>query len=191
MITALLLLSYIGLQAGFVWARYAVFRIDGPTPPGVRVIEVSTLLSIALGIALIAGRHAGLAVADAAALALAGASAAMFGWALRSVRRRQLSAAFSRDLPAELLRTGAFGFVRNPFYRAYLLAHAVPLLAARSAWGLLPLAGMALVYRRAVQLEERKFVASPLGAEWQRYALSTGRFLPHLPSRHKSRESPT
>lgn len=191
MTTALLILCFVSLQAAFIWARFAVFRVDGPAPPGVRVIEASTLLCMVLGIVLIARRSAAHAVVDAAALVLACTSAAMFAWALRSVRRQQLSAAFSRDMPAELLCRGAFGFVRNPFYVAYLLAHAVPLLASRQAWALLPLAWMALLYRRAAQMEEAKFLASPLATNWSRYAQATGRFLPRLPLRRKRQRSPT
>lgn len=191
MSTALFTLCFVGLQAAFIWARFTVFRIDGPAPPGVRVIEASTLLCIALGITLIARRSGAHAVLDTAALALACASGAMCSWALRSVRRRQLSAAFSSDMPAELLRDGAFGFVRNPFYLAYLLAHALPLAASRSAWAVLPLAWMALLYGRAVRMEERKFKASPMSAEWGRYAQTTGRFLPRLPLRRKRQQSLT
>jgi protein-S-isoprenylcysteine O-methyltransferase Ste14 len=191
MISLLLILCFVGLQAAFIWARYAVFRIDGPTPPGVRVVEASTLSCIGLGAAFIATRDAGPAVLDMAALAVGCASAALFGWALHSVRRWQLSAAFSSDMPAELLRTGAFGFVRNPFYLSYLLAHALPLLVSRSAWALLPLGWMALLYHRAVQMEERKFKASPLAAEWRHYAQTTGRFVPRLPLGRKRQQSPT
>jgi protein-S-isoprenylcysteine O-methyltransferase Ste14 len=183
------ILLFLGLQAAFIWARYAVFRIDGPATPGVRVIEVSTVSSMALGFWLIASRTAGPSALDAAALGLASASAALFFWAVRGVRRHQLSAAFSTDLPTELLRSGAFRFVRNPFYLAYLLAHAVPFAASRSAWALLPLAWMALLYRRAVRMEERKFLESPLAAQWQRYAQVTGRFLPRLPVGRRSRKS--
>ncbi len=183
MTTSLLLLCFLGLQGAFIWARYTVFRIDGPTPPGARVVEVSTVLCIGVGMGLIASRSAAQAVACA--------SAFMFSWAVRSVRRWQLSAAFSKDMPAELLRSGAFGFVRNPFYSAYLLAHAVPLVGTRSLWALVPLACMAMLYRRAVSVEERKFLDSPLEAEWQQYARDTGRFLPRLPLRRKQRESLT
>ena len=35
MTTSLLLLCFLGLQGAFIWARYMVFRIDGPKPPGV------------------------------------------------------------------------------------------------------------------------------------------------------------
>lgn len=188
MTTPLLIMCFVGLQAAFIWVRFTVFRIDGPAPRGVRVIEISTLSCIALGIWFIATRGATPAVQDAVALAVACASAAMFSWAICSVRKRQLSAAFSNDTPAELLRSGAFGFVRNPFYLAYLLAHAVPLVASASVWALLPSAWMGLLYHRAVLLEERKFRCSPLAAEWRRYAQATGRFLPRLTLWRKRRE---
>jgi protein-S-isoprenylcysteine O-methyltransferase Ste14 len=187
--TALLLFCFLGLQAAFIWARYTVFRIDGPTPPGARLVEVSTVLCIGVGMGLIASRSVVQAVLDVASLAVVCASALMFSWAVRSVRRWQLSAAFSIDMPAELLRGGAFGFVRNPFYLAYLLAHAVPLVGARSVWALLPMAWMAMLYRRAVAVEERKFLNSALAVEWQQYAREIGRFLPKLPLRGKQKES--
>jgi len=178
--TGLLVLCYCCLQAAFIWARFIVFRIVRPAPLGVRVIEVSTLLCMGAGIVLMAGRAGRSAAWDGVALATACASAAVFGWALASVRRRQLSAAFSTDQPVELLRCGAFGFVRNPFYLAYLLAHALPLLVSRSAWALLPLAWMGTLYVHAVRREERKFMSSPLAADWLRYAQATGRFVPRL-----------
>jgi protein-S-isoprenylcysteine O-methyltransferase Ste14 len=102
-----------------------------------------------------------------------------------------LSVVFADDMPTELLRDGAFGLVRNPFYLAYLLAHALPFVATRSAWSLLPLAWMAMLYRLAVAVEERKFLDSPLAAEWQQYAREAGRFLPKLPLRRKQKESLT
>ena len=178
--TGVLLAGFCALQLSFIWARFKIFRIDGPAPPGVRLIEASTLLCIVAGMVLIAGRGSDGLLLGAAAVLTGAASAALFAWAVRSVRPRQLTAAFSPDAPVELLRSGAFGLVRNPFYLAYLLAHALPLLASRSLWGLVPLVWMALLYHRAAVLEERKFQAGPLAADYRRYAQATGRFLPRL-----------
>jgi len=179
--TAIAILCYLGLQASFIWARYTRFRVQGPTPRGVRVIEASTLACMALGVWLIAGRAGGHPVVDTAALALALCSALVFAWGCRSVRPMQLAAAFSPDAPAELVRDGAFRLVRNPFYLSYILAHAVPLPASRSAWSLVPLLWMAALYARAAALEERKFLLGPLAGEYRAYARCTGRFLPRWP----------
>ncbi len=124
----LLLVGFCALQASFIWARFAVFRIDGTTPPGARLIEMSTLLCLAVGIVLIFRRgalHPYPPLLDGLALLACAASAAIFAWAVRSVRRKQLTAAFSADPPAELLRSGAFALVRNPFYLSYITARDV------------------------------------------------------------------
>lgn len=179
---SLLLLCFLALQAAFIWARYAVFRIDGPPPPAVRFIEASATACIVAGTWLIWQRADSLLARDLLALAIAACSAAAFTWAVRSIRPRQLTAAFSPDAPTELLQRGAFGAVRNPFYLAYMLAFAVPAVATWSWQGLVPAAWMAAIYLRAVMVEERKFLAGPLADEYRRYCARTGRFLPRIRS---------
>jgi protein-S-isoprenylcysteine O-methyltransferase Ste14 len=178
--TILLISGFLTLQASFIWARYTRFRVQGATPRGVRVIESSTVACIALGVCLIAQRTEGEVFVDVIAVMLVLGSAVMFAWACRSVQPMQLAAAFTPDTPVELVREGAFRVVRNPFYLSYILAHAVPLAAARSPWALLPLLWMTVLYHRAAILEERQFLASTLAGEYQAYARRTGRFLPSM-----------
>jgi protein-S-isoprenylcysteine O-methyltransferase Ste14 len=178
----LLLLTMLALHASFTWARFAVFRIDGATPPGVRLIEVGAAASIAVGASLVAGRDGDGGLLDVLAALLGATSAALFAWGLRSIRRQQFSAAFSDDQPNLLVRHGPYRFIRHPFYLAYLLAHAVPLAASRSLWALPGLLLMGGIYLRAAQLEERKFLASPLAAAWLEHQRRTGRFLPRWQS---------
>lgn len=180
--TALLLLAMLALHASFTWARYAVFRIDGATPPGVRLIEIGAAASIAVGLWLVGTRGEARILQDVAAGLLAAASAALFTWGLRSIRRRQFTAAFSSDQPTCLVTHGPYRFIRHPFYLAYGLAHALPLVATGSPWAWPGLLGMGAIYLRAAQLEERKFLASPLAAAWREHQQRTGRFLPRWPS---------
>ena len=178
--TLALLLGYLALHGLFTWARVAVFRIDGPTPPGVRVIELAASAAIIVGAVLIAWRDGGRPALDGLAWLLAALSAALFLWALRCIRPLQLTAAFSTDTPHSLVTSGPFRWVRNPFYLSYLLAHAVPLAATGSAWAAPGLMLMAAIYRRAALLEEGKFLASPLAGPFRAYQRRTGRFLPRI-----------
>jgi protein-S-isoprenylcysteine O-methyltransferase Ste14 len=178
--TLTLFIVFVALQAAFVWARFAIFRIDGPVPAGVRLIEASATASIAIGAALIVARSTDDNWLDVLALVAGVASAALFAWGLRSVRPMQLTAAFSTDMPADLLRTGAFAFVRNPFYLAYIIAHALPVAASRSVWAIPAALWMGAIYTHAAILEERKFLASPQADDFRRYAAETGRFFPRL-----------
>lgn len=178
--TTTLIVCFLALQAGVIWARYAIFRIDGPPTPAVRFIEASAAVCIVAGVWLMASRANVPLALDLLAMAMATCSAAVFSWAICSVRPRQLTAAFSADAPTELLQGGAFGVVRNPFYLSYMLGFAMPAVASASWWGLLPAAWMACIYLRAVLVEERKFLAGPQADDYRRYCAQTGRFLPRL-----------
>jgi protein-S-isoprenylcysteine O-methyltransferase Ste14 len=166
------------LHGLFIWARFAVFRIDGKPPRGVRVLEWSAVSCILVGLVAIALRDGPDAGCDAASAAVAVFSGGVFVWAATTVKRNRLTAAFSDDTPQELITAGPFRWVRNPFYLSYLLAYTQALLAARSWWAVLPLAWMAGVYAAAVWREERKFLRSPLAYRYREYARRTGRFLP-------------
>src|SRR5262245_55272191 len=96
-------LCHLVLHGTFTWARFAIFRIDGATPVGVRIIEVSATASTVAGLVLITFRSPGPAILDALALLIAAASAALFTWGLRTIRTGQLTAAFSPDQPTHLL----------------------------------------------------------------------------------------
>ena len=178
MTTAWLLLAMLALHAGFTWARIAVFRIDGSTPRGVRLIEVAAASSIAVGLGLVATRGDSSGWRGLAATLLAGASAGLFAWGLHTIPRLQFTAAFSNDPPTTLVTRGPYRYIRHPFYAAYVMAHALPIVATGSLWAWPGLLGMAAIYARAAHLEERKFLASPMAAAWREHQRRTGWFLP-------------
>ncbi len=178
--TILLTACFLSLHAAFAWGRLRVFRIDGKAPPGVRLIEAASTGSVLIGTLMISTRSGAQALLDTLAWLCALGSAALFAWGVQATGRGALTAAFSTDSPQKLLSHGPFRFSRNPFYCAYVLGHAVPLLATRSAWALPALVSMAAIYLVAVQVEESKFLASPLAGAWRAYAACTGRFLPRL-----------
>jgi len=178
--TAAFLFAYLAIHAAFAWGRIAVFRIDGPTPLGVRAIEICAAASIGLGGFLIAQRTQVSALLETLAWLLLSGSAALFVWGVTTVRRKELTTAFCTDLPQFLITRGPFRRMRNPFYLACILAHGMPVCASGSAWALLPLLLMSAIYVRAALHEERKFLASDLAPAWRHYQRRTGRFLPRL-----------
>lgn len=174
----LLLALNLSLHAAFIWGRYTVFRVDGPPPRGVRIIEFSAALSLIAGGTLIVLRPAVSLPLDLLAVPCAVLSGAVFAWGVATIRCGRLTAAFSDDAPSELITSGPFRFVRNPFYASYLLAYLQAVLASHSPWAILPLLGMWCIYRRAAGLEEQKFRRSHLAETYRHYAACTGRFLP-------------
>jgi protein-S-isoprenylcysteine O-methyltransferase Ste14 len=184
--TPLLLTLNVLLHPAFIWGRFAVFSVADRPPAGAQLVQISALLGILLDAVLIASRggsHLGL---DSLAIAVSAASGFLFIWAVRTVGLQRLTAVFSDDAPVELIVSGPFRFVRNPFYLSYLLVYAQALVGSRSWWAALPLLGMACIYYRAALLEEKKFLGSRLAMEYRRYTATAGRFLPVLFPRSRS-----
>jgi protein-S-isoprenylcysteine O-methyltransferase Ste14 len=178
--TTFLLVLNAGCHLSFIWARYGVFRICARTPKGVRLIEASAAIAILLGLWLIATRGGSYPLLDWCAVLLAFAASGLFAWGVASIGRNRLTAAFSNDSPTQLITTGPFRYVRNPFYLSYILAYLQTVFASRSTWALLPLVWMSAIYVHAALIEERKFLASSLGSEYRRYAARTARFMPPM-----------
>ncbi len=107
-------------------------------------------------------------------------SAGLFWWSIRTSFNKPLSAAFSPDTPVHLVSQGPYRFMRHPLYTSYLLTWAAGCVVT-AQWWLLPTALIMLaIYFAASSAEEEKFLRSPLGRDYQRYRLRTGRFLPNV-----------
>jgi protein-S-isoprenylcysteine O-methyltransferase Ste14 len=106
-------------------------------------------------------------------------SAGLFWWAIRTSLGKPLSAAFSPDVPLHLVCNGPYRFVRHPLYTSYLLTWVAGWVVTAQWWLLPTVLAMLGIYFVASSAEEEKFLSSPLGRDYQRYRLRTGRFLPN------------
>ena len=109
------------------------------------------------------------------------ASVALFWAAIIASRRARLLFAFDPGLPHGLLDSGPYRYVRHPFYTSYLMFWIGWAVASWSAWTLPLLALLIAFYVAAATGEERKFAATQLGPEYQRYRRRAGLFWPRLP----------
>ena len=114
------------------------------------------------------------------ALPLYFSSLALFWWAIRVNLHKPLTYAYDLDQPQHLVQEGPYRYLRHPFYTAYSLTWMAGVLATDEPWLLLSVLVMGLLYRKAALQEEKKFISSPLGADYQRYRAQTGMFLPRL-----------
>jgi len=110
-------------------------------------------------------------------------SLALFEWALRTVRGKFFSLAWSHDTPQFLLTSGPYTYIRNPVYASYLLAYvgAAILFPGIATLGVLAMMGITLVM--TARFEESKFQRSSLAAEYESYRRETGMFIPRLSRR--------
>jgi protein-S-isoprenylcysteine O-methyltransferase Ste14 len=178
--SALLLSLNLALHLAFIWARFVVFRVEDRAPAGAQLVQFSAVFGILFDAVLIASRGGPHFAFDPLAIAAGAVSGLIFIWAVRTVGLQRLTAVFSKDAPDELIVSGPFRFVRNPFYLSYMMVYLQALVASRSWWAALPLAGMGWLYYRAALVEENKFLSSHLASEYRLYAARTGRFVPML-----------
>ena len=174
-----LVAASIACAIGYRYAVRRLFRADGRWPRGAVVILV---VGMATGIAqtvLLAVVPVDL-VRGCIALGLFALSLALFWSAVAATRARPLTIVFSGDVPKHLVERGPYRFVRNPFYVSYLLCYLAGLVGTGS-WPLaVPVVALAAAFAVAARHEERKFLGSPLAADYRAYMRRTGRFLPRV-----------
>jgi protein-S-isoprenylcysteine O-methyltransferase Ste14 len=113
-----------------------------------------------------------------AAIALAGLSAGLILWTIRTHEVPLSLWHQDRDEPVGIVTRGPYALFRHPFYVAFIVA-ALAALAAAPQLGLV----ICLVYAVAIlnytaAKEERRLLASEHGAEYAAYMKRSGRFWP-------------
>lgn len=102
----------------------------------------------------------------------------LFWAAIRASRSAGLRFAFDPEAPQRLLTAGPYARIRHPFYASYMIVWIGWAIATWSAWALLPLAALYVIYVVAARFEERLFAGTPLAAEYAAYRTRAGLFWP-------------
>jgi protein-S-isoprenylcysteine O-methyltransferase Ste14 len=176
----LLLAAFIVTFGGFIWAMGGgFFRSVERTPLGLRIIQVAGAIFAAVhAVALITNAIGG--PSAVVGLMLYAASVGLFWRCVWINRFAPLSLAFSHDAPDHLVTAGPYRLVRHPFYLAYLLAWTAGVIATTQPLLLPSLVFMAVLYRAAATIEERKFLTSSFAGEYRAYQARTGMFIPRV-----------
>ena len=119
-------------------------------------------------------------LASIAGIAIELASILLFRSAITASREAKLAFAFDPVMPHGLVNRGPYRHVRHPFYVSYVLFWVGWAVAIWSPWVLPLVIGLVVFYIAAASGEERKFAATALGDDYQRYRQSTGFFWPKL-----------
>lgn len=112
----------------------------------------------------------------------------LFSWwlfwrAISASREAKLRLAFDEEGPRGLVTVGPYRMVRHPFYTSYLIFWAGWALALWTPVALLPLVIIVTIYTFAAVIEERKFAATHMAADYAEYRKATGFFWPRLGGR--------
>jgi protein-S-isoprenylcysteine O-methyltransferase Ste14 len=107
----------------------------------------------------------------------------LYQWAAISIRGRLFSYAGNNDLPQFVQRSGAYAYVRNPFYLSYLLAEIATVVMWPSVWGGVIVVLATVYFQWLARFEEGKFARSTVAVDYAQYKARTGRLLPRLKRR--------
>lgn len=165
--------------AQYAWALRAHFR-SRTTPGGTKLISAVVLATTLIFLALL-WLEAQPWLARSFGLVIELAGMALFWAAIRASRAARLRLAFDAENPDSIVTDGPYKYLRHPFYTSYLVFWIGWAIAVWSAWTIVPLAFITLIYASAALGEERKFSRTPLAAEYAAYRNRTGFFWPRLP----------
>jgi len=171
--SAVFILFGLALQHFFVQARHPSRRLLLS-----QQLSVVAALAQVLGMAVLhppSDAHAGVGIA------IYTAALSLFLSSIEACRRLPLPRAFVTDpLPAGLVTSGPFAWVRHPFYVAYWLGFVAAPVATASFVLAIPVAIYAVVFVAAAREEEALLLASAMGDQYREYASRTGMFLPGI-----------
>jgi protein-S-isoprenylcysteine O-methyltransferase Ste14 len=179
----ILLCSALFCFASFAWGMICHFRRWGRLSRAMLITALSAVASAALQLFALGCRPLRFPFV---ALALHGAGAALFWWAV-GVTQHKLAACGQGCVSQEVITGGPSHFIRHPFYAAYNLIW----IAGLAATGWWPSAFVAVVmavrYDRAAREEELGFASGALAAEYSAYKRRTGKYLPWVGIGRRSR----
>jgi len=104
----------------------------------------------------------------------------LYEWTRRTVVDRHFYVALSGEVPGAVCDAGPYRYVRHPFYLSYMVAFVAVAVAFPSfiVSGVC-LLNIGLFVHMAID-DERVLAASPLGADYKRYKMRVGMFLPRF-----------
>lgn len=165
----------------FAWSVFGAFRSGESTTSGYDTLRLSAVTAWIIQIYLLL--HASMAFNSPnywAGNLLIVIGILLFWHCVKVTRERKLTLAFSEDSPEHIYQIGPYGYVRHPFYLAYLLAYFGMAIAANDVWLYLTAVVMYVLYYYAARFEEAKFEKSHLAGHYAEYRRSTGMFLPRM-----------
>ena len=113
-------------------------------------------------------------------LVLALCSVALYAWTRRTAVDRNFYVGLAGEVPPALCDAGPYRFVRHPFYLSYMVAF----LAVAVAFPSFIVVGVCLLniglFVYMALDDERVLLVSPLGADYERYKLRVGMFVPRI-----------
>jgi protein-S-isoprenylcysteine O-methyltransferase Ste14 len=180
MMKGLLVLSAASCFASFLWSIRYFFKSSKQLSGGMKGVALFGAIFMAWQMGLLLLSPAKESGWGLLALALYLFSLVLFWWSIRVNLNQPLTYAYDLDQPRHLVQEGPYRLLRHPFYTAYSLTWMAGVLATEEPWLLSSVLVMGLFYWKAALQEEQKFMASSLGADYQKYRAQTGMFLPRF-----------
>ena len=176
--TIFILGLYTTIIVVFIWSRFRYFRSDTNSNLFVAMIyDPAVILFVCVS-------YYHIARADSLEMSrvftgstLLVTSFCLYVWSLRSTHQAKL--AFNLDIK-KLNTTGAYGFVRHPFYLSYSLTWCGIAIICNYTILNVPLVYLLVFYWIAARIEEKSLLNGARSSEYNNYKQNVGMFFPRV-----------
>jgi protein-S-isoprenylcysteine O-methyltransferase Ste14 len=165
--------------AGFIWAAKRLFKVNDSTGGvGKKIISIVGLISIIIQEYLILTLNLNSINILLAAICFS-ISTLIFISAVLTTIKSPLHFLMSQNSSSKIITSGAYKYIRHPFYSSYILAWLGGIIASAHIGALLPLV-LVPIYIFSALSEEKAFKTGHLSSQYIEYSKKTGMFFPNI-----------
>lgn len=174
----LLAAVYTAIVLSLIWARFRFFKINSAKSKMVSYFnDPAVFVQLIFTYWLLWSANSLSVIETAIAVVTYSCSLCLFWWAIRSAGSLDFASSGSKG---EIITTGAFGFVRHPFYLSYLIVWFSSALLLNSIFLWLSCLVLVGVYMSSARAEEAGIVAGEQSAAYLAYRKKTGMLVPRI-----------
>lgn len=174
----LLTLVYTAIVASLIWARFRFFKINSAKSKLVSYFnDPAVFVQLIFTYWLLWSANSMTLIAAAIAMISYSLALGLFWWAIRSAGQLDFASSGSKG---DIVTTGAFGFVRHPFYLSYIIIWTTSALLFSSIFLWASCLVLIGVYLYSAKEEEAGMMAGEQSSSYSAYRKKVGMLVPKL-----------
>jgi protein-S-isoprenylcysteine O-methyltransferase Ste14 len=169
---------YTAILCSLIWARFRFFKINNAKSKIVSYFnDPAVFVQLIFTYGLLWTADSLTLIETTIAVTIYIFSLSLFWWAIRSAGELDFASGSSKG---EIFTTGAFGFVRHPFYLSYIAIWLTSTILFNSIFLWISCLILIGVYLLSAKEEEKGIMSSELSSQYSAYRKSVGMLFPKI-----------
>ncbi len=174
----LLASAYTAIVYSLIWARFRFFKINNAKSKMISYFnDPAVFVQLIFTYGLLWSADSLTLIETAIAVTIYSFSLGLFWWAIRSAGELDFA---SSDSKGTIVTTGAFGFVRHPFYLSYIAIWLTSTILFNSIFLWISCLALIAVYLLSAKEEEKGIMSSALSSKYSTYRENVGMLFPKI-----------